>query len=704
MPIPFRCKPKPSHKTILCVFLLALAFCSNPLSLKANVLNVPNDYADVNAALQHTSYGDTILIAPGIHHFSFHLEDQNGITVLGADPDSTIIQSSAENAVIVEDANDIVLQDFRIERAEETMGRGLKIDDCDGIVLNNLGLFGHNLDDSSSTHKYGAGAYIQYSEGIISNCTIQGNSLTGTQWRHGAGLYVSYSELEISNTAIHDNHIYGNGWSYGAGVYLNSDLVTFTNCEISSNIIHPQTSWSYGAGVYAQGSFICTNCILKKNTIQVASGWIDGAAIYLDGGPLSLINTVIVKNAIVGSTTGSIIYAEDSPFILSDYKLEIVSSTIANNMGSWRTIRIDDCMDSSIENSILYNPLCTNEIAYPACVAAKEIIFSSLSANVSNTTLDLFNKIGDPLLDFDEDDLPHLAMGSHCIGSAGYGGPTEDLFDTSRGIPNESQPDMGAIENAVDFAEPFLPYIEFSPVYEENCHGAVSLETLVFGYEPTFTWNFGDGTIYSDQNPTHNYSEPGSFTIQGEICDSLGCNSFQQEFTLEDFVLETNIDVPQTGELNVPIQFYNNTENITDVSWVFGDGHISTETNPVHQFTESGTYNIEVVSTNSATLDCTITDYFSILIEGSSNIQELESAWSILPNPCRDFFVISLAPDLLNQEIHYELFTSDAQLALQGSINSSAQYVHTSGLNAGLYMVILRLEDRVIMDKVLVVD
>jgi PKD repeat protein len=41
----------------------------------------------------------------------------------------------------------------------------------------------------------------------------------------------------------------------------------------------------------------------------------------------------------------------------------------------------------------------------------------------------------------------------------------------------------------------------------------------------SWTWDFGDGTTTTTQNPTHTYTEDGSYTVSLIACNSLGCET-----------------------------------------------------------------------------------------------------------------------------------------------------------------------------------
>jgi gliding motility-associated-like protein len=119
-----------------------------------------------------------------------------------------------------------------------------------------------------------------------------------------------------------------------------------------------------------------------------------------------------------------------------------------------------------------------------------------------------------------------------------------------------------------------------------------------------YTWNFGDGTISNEQNPTHLFDEVGQYTISLTGANLGGCKS-----TLADLI----VDVADTAhpafhsspnfpaELMLPdatVHFFDDSQNANAWIWSFGDQVESADQNPVHQFTEEGVYYVTLTVQN----------------------------------------------------------------------------------------------------------
>ncbi len=120
----------------------------------------------------------------------------------------------------------------------------------------------------------------------------------------------------------------------------------------------------------------------------------------------------------------------------------------------------------------------------------------------------------------------------------------------------------------------------------------------------TWEWDFGDGNGASIQNPTNNFSTPGSWSIYLKIEDSHGCSNWD---TLNNYVNVSNPpDVAFTANSTVnctvpfPVTFTNSTTGTAPMTytWDFGDGGSSTLQSPSHTYTVAGVYTVKLIATD----------------------------------------------------------------------------------------------------------
>ncbi len=110
-------------------------------------------------------------------------------------------------------------------------------------------------------------------------------------------------------------------------------------------------------------------------------------------------------------------------------------------------------------------------------------------------------------------------------------------------------------------------------------------------------WHFGDGSVSDDSNPNHTYAEPGIYQVcmvlENDICRSEYCISivvgelpdpclgFEAGFAYE-------VNLSEGG-----IHFQNlSSDGATSFHWNFGDGSMSDDATPVHEFVATGLQNV----------------------------------------------------------------------------------------------------------------
>ena len=112
-----------------------------------------------------------------------------------------------------------------------------------------------------------------------------------------------------------------------------------------------------------------------------------------------------------------------------------------------------------------------------------------------------------------------------------------------------------------------------------------------------WTWNFGDGGTSSQQNPSHTYTAPGTFTVTLIVTSQAGCVSIPATKTVVINPLPTaNFNASAPDCINQTITFSDislpNAGNLVKWTWNFGDGGTSSQQNPQHTYVATGSYNV----------------------------------------------------------------------------------------------------------------
>lgn len=148
-----------------------------------------------------------------------------------------------------------------------------------------------------------------------------------------------------------------------------------------------------------------------------------------------------------------------------------------------------------------------------------------------------------------------------------------------------------------------------------------------------YRWNFGDGSVSTDPNPTHIFASSGAFNV---CLTAWGASTS----CADDTCSIVQVQVPTTCTVQAGYNFYrdsvqtnrvyfNNTSVNTNnqYHWTFGDGTASSEINPVHVFANSGVYTVCLVAwgTNGNCIDSTCQ---SVQVQVPANTCNLQAYYS----------------------------------------------------------------------------
>ena len=139
--------------------------------------------------------------------------------------------------------------------------------------------------------------------------------------------------------------------------------------------------------------------------------------------------------------------------------------------------------------------------------------------------------------------------------------------------------------------------------------------TVVKGCEPlsttfktstaakTYSWDFGDGSTSTSQNPAHIYKTSGYYKVKLSLVTSKGCALSNQKDSLINVVAKPKADFSLSASKGCKfdgIQFTDKSIGAVKYSWDFGDGSGSKSQSPTHSFIAAGVYTVVFKVTNSA--------------------------------------------------------------------------------------------------------
>lgn len=135
------------------------------------------------------------------------------------------------------------------------------------------------------------------------------------------------------------------------------------------------------------------------------------------------------------------------------------------------------------------------------------------------------------------------------------------------------------------------------------------------------------------------------------------------------------------------ISFNNQSKNASGYLWDFGDGNMSAEADPVHEYAKKGTYKIELTA-NSQCGNDKISKEIIILTGGFSGNDKY---FGVFPNPATE--KIQVSGDRLTNPVNYWIFDAQGRKVHEGYLDINGS-IDISGFNPGLYLLTLENKDQ----------
>jgi uncharacterized protein YkwD len=164
------------------------------------------------------------------------------------------------------------------------------------------------------------------------------------------------------------------------------------------------------------------------------------------------------------------------------------------------------------------------------------------------------------------------------------------------------------------------------PVYLSNLTEPISVTVL---------WNFGNGVISNDLNPTHVFQEPGVFTITQVLGEGAAAIQSFRTVTV-DYPPQASIAIDRpTVPINQLVTFsaQTSTPGALTYFWDFGDGNLANSAAVAHSFDSPGVYPVTLAVSNDFgvtldTLEVHVANYTTIylpLVSGAAGPAPVET-------------------------------------------------------------------------------
>ncbi|HYV92467.1 MAG TPA: PKD domain-containing protein, partial [Chitinophagales bacterium] len=215
-------------------------------------------------------------------------------------------------------------------------------------------------------------------------------------------------------------------------------------------------------------------------------------------------------------------------------------------------------------------------------------------------------------------------------------------------------------------------------------------------------WDFGDGNFSSLQNPSHIYSQAGTYHVC--LLTSDNCSS---DTLCEDVMVQCPpfIAAFTLVQSNDTAWFTDQSVNAIQWQWDFGDGNFSSEQNPVHIYDTTGIFFVCLITYDNCSFD-TLCDSLQVIPLIVSSASPEKFFLSVFPNPVHGaasitFFIPQSSPVAI---MLYDVSGKEERLIFDGTVNGGKHStpIHCQNLSAGTYFLELKSEREFAVRKLII--
>lgn len=340
---------KPMKSVLIVLLLLVTSYLYQVKPVFSSTILVPTQYPTIQAALDHAAIGDTIQVAAGIYYE--HVYVNKSVTIAGENPQTTIVDGSANGPIFDLDGSGIRISGFTIRNG----GNG-----GNAIASEKTTMTSDNHQISNNiitTSQYGI--FLTYSAGNkIFNNTFINNVFAGICVNSAGsanitGNTIVGSPYGIKTTSSTNNIIVGNTISQDSyAIYLSS---ASTGNTVRNNVLYGKTACVYSSS---------DSTTVDHNTL------IDGATgVYLYNAHSGSVYYNTCKNSSYGirlynpSQMTSSHTVSNNKILYADWAIEFVYSDGNTLTGNWLQQNVYGVyMSSSSSNTFYRNNFVNNKM------------------------------------------------------------------------------------------------------------------------------------------------------------------------------------------------------------------------------------------------------------------------------------------------------------------------------------------------------
>lgn len=577
---------------------------------------------------------DTSTLGWGYDHFSSvqagidAVADNGFITVFSGVYNENIILSKNNIQLNGEDKNTTTIDAGGIGHALYIAH--YKNNHISNLTIRNASGHGVYIYGNSSTHSWVS------ENNTLENCIITGNSGNGI-YIHPTGYGCRIHDTRIENCVISDNggngvylHAEGNHCSIG----YSTNITQISNCVIINNSIDGIRSFAESHHSFISFTKV-VNCSITENdgiginVMLTSDCWNDNHIIYhnylFDNGQNAL--DALEPNVSINKWYNEILREGNywSDYTGVDNDSDGIGDTPYNISGGNNQDLYPLMFPFGFENEL---PVANAGGPYYAHTG-NSITFNGSGSNDTNGTIVGYRWDFTNDGNYDTDWLTS-ATTTHSYPSAGIYTVKLEVKDNASGTDSDIATAYVTTEGgAIPTAEANGPYSGYvnHPVFFSSA-GSVG------GTEGTITqwyWTFGDGTVSSQQNPSHIYASQGTFTVTLKVTNNYGntgtdsCSAKIIVVSPDQILPVADAGGPYKGVVNSPITFDGSGSSDADGAivsylWNFGDSTTGTGVSPTHSYTIAGNYTVILTVTDNESLTYSNSTLASIDVSGPPTI------------------------------------------------------------------------------------
>ncbi len=202
----------------------------------------------------------------------------------------------------------------------------------------------------------------------------------------------------------------------------------------------------------------------------------------------------------------------------------------------------------------------------------------------------------------------------------------------------------------------------------------------------TYLWDFGDGNLSTNQNPSHIFPGYGTYRVCLKVTNNCGTDSICK---MVSYCATQGVSSFTYSNSTPPlaVKFVNTSQNAVSYYWDFDDGSFSTNKNPVAVFSWARIYNVCLTITDSCAIEHTTCKAIDLT---KFDVKELEwiNSLEVYPNPTEGKIAIKTAGNR-DQKATIKIIDMKGQIMVSRSFQSGqdSMELDLENLPSGFYML-----------------